>query len=104
MMKFNAKAVYVLDTVKMSEDIEALEDATQVSWPMSSSRLDEIKQLTKDDAELQTLIRCVSEDWSKYAFKVPNSIMQCKNFLTTSSNLLLYDNRIVAQLPTVRGC
>lgn len=96
MMKFNTKAVYVLgkelivahtlsrhptvtlhlDKVKIPEDTEALEDATRVSWPMSSSRLDEIKRLTKDDAELQTVIWCVSEDRSKYASKVPSSIMQ----------------------------
>lgn len=66
---------------------------------MSSSCLDEIKQLTKDDAELQTVIRCVSEGWSKYASKVPISIMQYSvvkiNSLTTSSNLLLYGDGIV---------
>lgn len=92
----------------MAEDIEALEDATQTSWPMSSSRLDEIKQLTRDDAELQTVIRFMREGWPKYASKVPNSIMQyyvVKDSLTTSSNLLLYGDRIVIhKMPTVGDC
>lgn len=93
-MKFSAKAEYVLgkvlvvadtlsrhpaaalhlETVEQSDDVRALEEAIQSAWPMSRSRLDEVKEHTKADAELQVAMEFVSNGWPKYASKVPDSV------------------------------
>ena len=118
MMKFNAKAEYIpgkllvvadtlsrhpssaalnLEEVELSEDILALEEATQAAWPMSSSRLDEVKEHTRMDPELQLVMQHVSNGWPKYASKVPENIKPyytVRDSLSTCHSLLLYGDRI----------
>lgn len=64
---------------------------------MSSSRLDEVKERTKEDPELQMVMQFVRNGWPRYASKVPSSIMPyyaVKDSLSTCRNLLLYGDRI----------
>lgn len=62
------------EKVELSGDILALEEVTQAAWLMSSSHLDEVKEHTRDDPELQMVMHFVSNGLLKYVFKVPDSI------------------------------
>ncbi|KAK6490724.1 hypothetical protein HHUSO_G5370 [Huso huso] len=64
---------------------------------MSRSKLEQVKQLTSEDPELQTVTQFVKEGWSKYAANVPESIKPYyseKNCLSLSKGILLHGNRI----------
>lgn len=60
---------------------------------MSHSHLDEVKEHTRADTEVQAVMQFVSNGWPKYASKVPDSVTPyyaMKDSLTTCHNLLVY--------------
>uniref|UniRef100_A0A3Q3JGA8 Gypsy retrotransposon integrase-like protein 1 n=1 Tax=Monopterus albus TaxID=43700 RepID=A0A3Q3JGA8_MONAL len=83
---------------ELTGDIEALEEAIQEAWPISSTKLDIVKQQTMRDSELQLVKRFVTEGWLKYSAGVPPEVKKyysVRNHLTTSNELVLYDSRMV---------
>ncbi|KAJ8009583.1 hypothetical protein DPEC_G00090380 [Dallia pectoralis] len=120
-MRYNGKVVYVpgkqltvadtlprnplpkleVDTVDLTEDVEALEDATQAAWPMSQTKLEVVREMTQGDAELQSVIHHVKNGWPRYPGQVVDNIKpfySARDALSTLGKLLLYGNRIVIPL------
>uniref|UniRef100_A0A665WW27 TBC1 domain family member 13 n=1 Tax=Echeneis naucrates TaxID=173247 RepID=A0A665WW27_ECHNA len=56
-------------------EIQAYEEAVHKSWSVYSTKLDLVKQQTREDAELQMVQHYVLIGWPNYAVKVPDKIL-----------------------------
>ncbi|XP_042345404.1 uncharacterized protein K02A2.6-like [Plectropomus leopardus] len=79
-------------------DVSVFEDAAHTAWPVSPSKLEQIKQETSTDYDLQVVSRLVTQGWPKHVRSVPvqaKAYHQWGNSLSTSKGLVLYGDRIV---------
>ena len=86
------------DVAELTSELEAYEEAVTEAWPISSSKLDMVKQQTLQDEELQLLKHYVSGGWPKHAVNVPLKVKAFythRDHLTVSQGLVLYNNRMV---------
>uniref|UniRef100_H3BG27 Gypsy retrotransposon integrase-like protein 1 n=1 Tax=Latimeria chalumnae TaxID=7897 RepID=H3BG27_LATCH len=90
------------EVLEMVEEIEAYEDASFSSKPMSDLKIPQVKQVTNADAELKMVMCFVQNGWLKYVKNVPNTIKKYfseRSSLIVFKGLLLHGNRIV--IPTL---
>ncbi|KAF0029439.1 hypothetical protein F2P81_018544 [Scophthalmus maximus] len=115
LMRFNMTAVHVpgkqlivADTLSGSplsneaesetdQDIVAYIRAVVTNKPMSSDKLKEIREATLNDADLQTIIRCIQNGWPRRmaVFPPSSAFYAARNHLSEADGLVLYQDRIV---------
>ena len=125
MMRFNAIVKYVpgkdmsvADTLsrsplpveshgtEMPEEIRAHVEAVQTFWPVSSGKLKELKQATKEDEQLQAVTYFVLHGWPKQESAVPlclRPFYSVRSELSCIEGLLVFRDRIVVP-SSMRDC
>ena len=117
--RFSAKAEYIAgkelvvpDTLSRSplkdtesndieNDIEAYVNSIESDRPMSDSKIEQIRQLTIEDNQLQCVIKLTKSGWLDQEKAVPpdaSEYFAARNSLSVHNGLLLYENRIVVPM------
>lgn len=114
-MRFNVKAVHapgkqliVADTLSRNpltdetmsdteEDVKAFVECVVTSRPISARRLEDIREATRNDADLQMVISLIRTDWPKKMAHLPSlqGFYMARAHLSESGGLVLYQDRIV---------
>jgi len=81
--------------VERAEEIEAHVDAIQSLWPVSSEKLQYIKEATANDSELHQLTQFTSHGWPRVTPPELRNFECNKSDLSLQDGLLLFRDRIV---------
>ena len=87
-----------VNDVQLEQEVEVYVIEMMDSWPMSDSRLEEIKEATRTDHVLQDAIKFTIEGWPKYKEDVSEHLHELytvKSHLTVADHMLIYDGKIV---------
>lgn len=117
MMRFNPSVVYVpgrdqtvsdalsrkpqattVDEIQFSEEVQAHVDSVMQGWPVSTSRLQVIKQATEDDDELRAVTGYVMDGWPRKEDAVPAALRpyyHARAELSVADGVVVFQNRIV---------
>lgn len=73
----------------MEQDVEAYVRAVVTNKPISSERLDEIRETTKNDSDLQTVIKSIRSSWlhRTAAFQSSHAFYTVRNHLSEADGL-----------------
>ena len=80
------------------EEVEAHIDALQASWPASRAKLQDLKEATKNDDDLQRVATYVADGWPRSRSAVPAHLApyaKVQGDLSTCDGLVTFQDRIV---------
>ena len=82
----------------LESDVAAHVDAVQASWPASNVKLQGFKEATKEDEELQAVMRFVTGGWPRHSTVLPPNIVPyftVQGDLSVCDDLVTFQDRIV---------
>ncbi len=86
------------EDTELSEEVEAYVDAVTADWPVSQSKLDQIRESTARDDTLRLVMKFVMEGWPRRESSVSSSLKSyydARAQLSVYQGLLVYRDRIV---------
>ena len=63
-----------IDDIELSDDITALVDAVQQTWPVTEDRLTEIRVETSTDPIMKSITDFIANGWPSHESAVPHSV------------------------------
>ena len=88
-------------TSTMEDDVEVMIHTIVSNLPISSRKLEELKQATHNDPVLQIVQKYIDEGWPEHRKEIPMDIRQfweVRNDLHNVEKILMKDNKLVIPL------